>query len=469
MDFSEVGEIFVAVWVGIPLYKLVLTININFTTEFTKYNYYRGLVKLRRNTHYISSVGLAHRVGNKSYSTLKVTNNLDPNLSEFYQWFVGFSDGESNFQINLGYNTDKTKISKVSFVFRIDLHVDDKDVLDFIRNKLEVGIVTIISDRAVAKFTVTNKEGIYKLISIFYKYNLNTTKYLDYLDFCEAFYLYHGRDKNLSSDGKDLLIGQVVEIKNRMNSQRTGFDMSQTKITITKSWLLGFIEAEGSFFISRTNIEPSFSIELSNVQTYLLESIRDFLIADLGFDKYSVCRLKSPSFNVISVNEQKEKASVILIIKNINVLNNYLVPYFKTLVFNSKKGKDFLDFLLICEAVYKGSHKRENIRALILRLSYTMNSYRLSSSKDERLKEPLSQNEKYIIQNALPTIEHLKDGRLREIDTGRVVIHRSLCVYEVVRSDGEALIFDSLNDTLKILSVGFRTLKRHIDEDSLEN
>lgn len=352
-------------------------------------------------------------------------------------------------------------------MFRIGLHVDDKNVLDFIRNRLEIGSVIVRSDRASAEFMVTNKEGIYKLISIFDNYKLNTTKFLDYLDFCEAFYLYHGEDKNLSKEGKDLLIDQVVEIKGRMNSQRTYFDMSQTNIT--KSWLLGFIEAEGSFFISRTDIEPSFSIELHNAQTYLLESIRDFLIDNLGFDKYSVYRLNSPSFNVISVNKQKEKASTILIIKNINVLNNYLVPYLKTMAFKSKKGKDFLDFLLICGAVYKGSHKREDIRALILRLSYTMNSYRLSSSKDEGLKEPLSQNEKFIIHNALPTVEHLKDGRMRDIDTGRVVIHRSLCVYEVVRPDGEVLIFDSLNDTLKILGVGFRTLKRHIDEDSLEN
>ena len=31
------------------------------------------------------------------------------------------------------------------------------------------------------KFTVIHKEDIYKLVSIFDKYNLNTTKLLDYL------------------------------------------------------------------------------------------------------------------------------------------------------------------------------------------------------------------------------------------------------------------------------------------------
>ena len=131
-----------------------------------------------------------------------------------------------------------------------------------------------------------------------------------------------------------------------MNSQRTFFDMFSLRgdnLTLTKSWLLGFIEAEGSFFISRTDIEPSFSIELSKTQLFLLEAIKEFLIYSLGFDKYSIYILKSLKFNVFAVNSQKNKSSVIFIVKNIRVLNNYLVPYFNTVDFNSKKGKDFLD------------------------------------------------------------------------------------------------------------------------------
>lgn len=52
------------------------------------------------------------------------------------------------------------------------------------------------------KFTVIHKEDINKLISIFDKYNLNTTKYLDYLELKKAFYLYYENNKKI----KELLL-----------------------------------------------------------------------------------------------------------------------------------------------------------------------------------------------------------------------------------------------------------------------
>lgn len=234
----------------------------------------------------------------------------------------------------------------INFSFTIALHVDDLAILKFIKDKLGIGNIAVKGSGDVCVFTVTNKEGLYRLLSIFDKYNLNTTKYLDYLDFRKAFLLHHERDIKEYNKDKNKIKDQIVELKNGMNSQRTFFDMFSlrgNKLTITKSWLLGFIEAEGSFFISRTDIEPSFSIELSKTQLFLLEAIKEFLIDSLGFDKYSIHRLRSSTFNIFAVNVQKEKPSVIFIVKNIRVLNNYLVPYFNTMVFNSKKGKDFLD------------------------------------------------------------------------------------------------------------------------------
>lgn len=69
------------------------------------------------------------------------------------------------------------------------------------------------------------------------------------------------------------------------------------------------------------------------------------------------------------------QASIILVIKN-KVLNNYIIPYLKDVKFRTKKGKlDFLDFTDICKAVYKGSHRSEEIRFLI-KLSYNMNNFK---------------------------------------------------------------------------------------------
>lgn len=407
-----------------------------------------------------------------SIKVINSCNKTENDLSEFYAWFVGFSDGESNFQIGVRYSDiTKTKVTGFSFEFRIGLHVDDLAVLQFIKDKLGIGNITIKSTGDICTFSVSNEEGIYALISIFDKYNLNTTKYLDYLDFRKAFILYKERDKNLYKLDKLKIIDQIMELKNRMNRQRTClnnniFSLHTNKTGINKNWLLGFIEAEGSFFVSRTDIEPSFSIELSSAQLFILESIKDFFINNLGFDKYSIYILKSSAFNIFSINQQKTKPSALLIVKNIRVLHNFFIPYFNAMKFNSKKGQDFLDWKLICEAVYKGSHKVEEIRALILRLSYTMNSYRLSSNLNKESMEPLTQEERNIIREALPTIVHLKDGRLLEAKSGKVSINRSLSVYEVITPQGEVLILDSFKDILNILGVGFRTLKRHINDDN---
>ena len=54
---------------------------------------------------------------------------------EFKQWFVGFTDAEGCFRIAINNN----KI--ISFNFSILLHIDDQEVLEFIKNKLNCGNV----------------------------------------------------------------------------------------------------------------------------------------------------------------------------------------------------------------------------------------------------------------------------------------------------------------------------------------
>ena len=128
----------------------------------------------------------------------------------------------------------------------------------YIKDKLGIGKVRLYKNESI--FNITDRDGIALLISIFDKYNLNTSKYLDYLDFKEAFIFVHPlspilywgegkgyfyRDKNLKADKvKD----KILELKNKMNTNRIHFDRPEnSKIVITKSWLLGFIEGDGSF------------------------------------------------------------------------------------------------------------------------------------------------------------------------------------------------------------------------------
>ena len=94
------------------------------------------------------------------------------------QWFIGFCDAESSFSINPVVNSENF-IKKITFMFSIELHKDDLNVLEDIKNYLGIGRVRQYKDKCI--FSVTNAQGTYKLISIFDEYNLNSTKHLDYL------------------------------------------------------------------------------------------------------------------------------------------------------------------------------------------------------------------------------------------------------------------------------------------------
>jgi hypothetical protein len=77
--------------------------------------------------------------------------------------------------------------------------------------------------------------------------------------------------------------------------------------------------------------------------------IKEFLENNLGFDSYSLYKLKNSSIIAVTSNKARNnsKASVSLIIKNVRVLNNYFVPFLEDMEFLTKKGKDFIDFKII--------------------------------------------------------------------------------------------------------------------------
>ena len=379
----------------------------------------------------------------------------------FQQWFVGFSDAESSFIIHKVLDKNGN-ISKFSFMFTIELHIDDLYTLEFIKDKFGFGNIRIFKDKCI--FTVSDKQGVSKLISIFDEFNLNTTKYFDYLNFKKAFLLYHERPSNTKVAKSKDLIQSLLDIKGNMNKSRkvvTSEDY-EGKIHITKYWLLGFIEGDGSFFISRTDIEPVFSIELSEEQYPVLLKVKEYLENNLGFDKYSIFKLKNSS--AISINKKKPrlgKPTVIFIIKNIFILNNYFLPFLGNMAFISKKGKDFLSFKIICNAVYKGSHKIEEIRSLILGLTYNMNNFRLSNNTKPVVW--LSEEEIDKIINAEAIFEYLSDGCIIDKRTNKPLSSFRNCIYEITLSSGEIILVDTLKETLSKVNVSFRSLKKSLD------
>ena len=142
-------------------------------------------------------------------------------------------------------------------------------------------------------------------------------------------------------------------------------------------------------------------------------------------------------------------------------MNNYLVPYLDEIQFITKKGKDFKDFKLICRMLYIGAHKNNDIKSLILKLSLTMNNYRLSTNTEQ--VELLSNSEMDTLMSASPLIEHLGDGRQRDLATGKIIHQHSSSVYEVIKSNKEVVLTQTLFEAADVVGVNIKTLSKALD------
>lgn len=75
------------------------------------------------------------------------------------------------------------------FVFRISLHKDDRNALEYIKSTLGCGRFNTERERDTLVFTISQLSAIEKiLIPLFEQFPLNTTKHLDYLAFKKAFF-----------------------------------------------------------------------------------------------------------------------------------------------------------------------------------------------------------------------------------------------------------------------------------------
>lgn len=176
--------------------------------------------------------------------------------------------GEGSFFVIL---TEKGK--NAAFCFKIGLHLDDIEVLEFIKDTLGFGGVFTHSNKVT--FQVNKQSELKILIDIFSRYTLNTTKYLNFLAFKKAFELYT-TNKSKSPE----IMEEIKLLKNSMNSQRVMFKMPDDhKIRFNAYWVLGFIEGEGSFsIVKKNNYKLRFSIGQASRDISLMEALKEYFI-----------------------------------------------------------------------------------------------------------------------------------------------------------------------------------------------
>ena len=203
------------------------------------------------------------------------------NSKKNFEWLVGVTDGDGTFHFS------RTQKGVWSFTFKIGQSSYNLRLLYFIKSILGVGSVSVTSSQDnCAEYRVRNINHIIQyILPIFDKYPLLTSKHFNYTIFKQAILIMN--DNTLTKEQKDLLIselksqvmpnGYISPAWQTIYNDVTTLD-SVLKV-MSKSWLIGFSEAEGSFYIvkkSPTRLVHAFEIS-QKLDIIVLEAIAKIL------------------------------------------------------------------------------------------------------------------------------------------------------------------------------------------------
>ena len=167
----------------------------------------------------------------------------------FENWLVGVVDGDGTFH----FSTDKN--GKWVFHFKIAQSSYNLRLLYYIKFMVGVGQVSVPAD-GNAEYRVRDVKNIINyIIPIFDKYPLLTSKYFNYELFRQAAFIFN--DKNISLSERHLLLSELKlkkmpEIYISPAWSKINYllnNLEEASSVVSKSWIIGFTEAEGSFYL----------------------------------------------------------------------------------------------------------------------------------------------------------------------------------------------------------------------------
>jgi hypothetical protein len=121
--------------------------------------------------------------------------------SEFLEWFAGFTDAEGNFHLTFsglceaasrGRKLNENNYTSAMLTFQIGLHIDDLFILEYIKNKLNCGHISIslcsLPHRGKrgnkCNYFINDKNSLLQiLLPIFNFTKLNSSKYHQFILF----------------------------------------------------------------------------------------------------------------------------------------------------------------------------------------------------------------------------------------------------------------------------------------------
>ena len=189
--------------------------------------------------YYSSETGLDVRSWNYDFYKSKGYQDKCEAQRNFLNWLVGFTDGDGCF--NVYVNKD---LKRVTFTYKISLRDYNIQALYYIKKELKCGRVSLADKNKMCHFRIRKAEHIEKIIIPLFNYIcLKTQKNIDFLIFKHCFKLYKNKEDNY--------IEKIIKYK-----LSPPLMISKPRQKINKSWLVGFTEAEGSFYITKKSNNP---------------------------------------------------------------------------------------------------------------------------------------------------------------------------------------------------------------------
>uniref|UniRef100_UPI0023F26224 homing endonuclease n=1 Tax=Leptographium procerum TaxID=100367 RepID=UPI0023F26224 len=310
--------------------------------ELRQYAWVLGIIMF--NVHQRLNVEHPNNIYDHSRNINK--SKYSENKDNFHQWLVGFTDGDGSFTIS------RLAEGKWTLFFKLTQSSYNLRVLYFIKKQLGVGSVYIQSDFNKGDFRIRDRKTIGSvLIPLFDKYPLLTSKYFSYLKFRKAYEILENKDLSTKEKDNLLLELQSEQIPSSYISRAWALvnnevnDTYEAKRVMSKHWLIGFTEAEGSFYlVSKDSKRIVHAFEITQ--------------------KLDPIVLKSISF-ILGINFAKKVTHYTVVTTNSRAVSN-IIDYYS----NTMKGMKAVEFRIWARSYVK--HKgdfdklskiRENVRA----------------------------------------------------------------------------------------------------------
>lgn len=263
--------------------------------------------------------------------------SLNQNKEIFYEWLVGFTDGDGTFSIS--YSNGKWSLG-----FKLSQQEYNMRVLYYIKNQLGIGNINKESKSKMVNYIIRDRKKLALVIfPIYDNYPLLTSKYFSYLNFKEAYKILE--NTSLTKTQQDELMFELVKkdlpkdyispawkIVNNIVS-----NTHDANKVMSKAWLIGFTEAEGSF--------------------YLLNKTKDSIVHGFEITQKLDLIVLSSIGHILGIKTSTKKTHYTIVTTNSRSIENIIKYYHNTM-----KGMKSFEFRVWarCYVKHKGDFTKLN-------------------------------------------------------------------------------------------------------------